>query len=777
MADYQLISKISGFSVYNEAELYLDEPPFINGGYTIATPFVLRADLTSGTSPAAVLNGVTFIWNFGDGFETQTTGIQYDSIQSVAHKYNWPGIYEVKLSVASNDGILSKTFSKTLSVTNFLEDSLSWVYTGWTDLSSANLAAGAVFHGYQSCKPGDFNSNLPLTIQFTSSTTLSDRISFDLYSEGSLSQPWGVATYDNRYANLRPRWRFLDLNDSVISSIKPEQDQLVPIYVDALGRTPADIDFNSATQVVVGYTGKVDFYYIDDSPSLYYSFSNYAVKTPRLWVISNTSNYPNYQDKNDKDYNSFSNSTLTLSSLFYVKNLSATHYEITLNGGDIQIPGTLWPSITSRAIITINSSISSSKINSDYANKVLLNYPLAPRVDNTPVRVYVTPNKAATFSDSSFSFFEENSITKSAYGFKKQTFTTLNANSTLLTSTSGVLPVTVTVSATSAVVLLEPPPNALSGYNPNTRVAAANSTNASRIVSLTGSTTFNIIDYDKTYFVRKINEDFNYGAQLQNYALQPTIAVDTNLFLFLSAMAGTSYSTDEQYGTVVYEKISNFVGNNEDIDTSNISNLYSLTKSIDNEFDDFNLNAPPVLKRAIDLYSVSHNRLWGTREKYNLDFNNIDTHNNLGPTLTAYNVDTTIVSAGQKIVLNDKFNSNFYELLEVPVINSYAAVTAANMQTHFTSGASYPLTVYPLSAFFGWGVKTPVKDYYNFWVYNNVYSNTPTSNLIDWNTKTDGLSTTLSESNSSTNEWYKDGGILENIYSYYLYKGLNLLQK
>jgi hypothetical protein len=180
------------------------------------------------------------------------------------------------------------------------------------------------------------------------------------------------------------------------------------------------------------------------------------------------------------------------------------------------------------------------------------------------------------------------------------------------------------------------------------------------------------------------------------------------------------------------------------------------------------------------MFSISHNRLWGTRDKYNINFNNAGNHTNLGVSLTAYNIDTAIVSAGQKIVLNDIFTSSFYELLEIPRITSYASVTAANMQSYFPlstyPASSYPLTAYPLSAFFGWGVNTPVKSYYKFYVYKDEYNNTPVCNVIDWNTKSDGLSTTLSEANSSISEWYKDGGILENIYSYYLYKGLDLLK-
>mgnify|MGYP003351487489 CR=1 FL=1 len=40
------------------------------------------------------------------------------------------------------------------------------------------------------------------------------------------------------------------------------------------------------------------------------------------------------------------------------------------------------------------------------------------------------------------------------------------------------------------------------------------------ILLLTGTYKFNITDFYKNYFVRKINEGFNYGERLQSYALQ-----------------------------------------------------------------------------------------------------------------------------------------------------------------------------------------------------------------------------------------------------------------
>jgi len=770
MADFEALSKISGFSIYVE-DVYTSS---VTQGYTLATPFVTRINLTAGSSPAQVLNACTLIWNFGDGTIYQTRDVENSVLQSTSHVYNWPGQYEVKLSAISNDGVSSVTFSKTLSVVNFCGDTLQWDFSSWSDLLSTNVNAGAVPHGYQSCPPGDFNVATPITFRFTTSTTLSDRISFDLYSQNSLSQPWDVPTYENKYANLRPRWRFTDLDGNVVSNIKPTEDQLQAVIIDKNGRTPNAPGYDSTTQALVGYTGAIDIYYIDDIPSLTYNDSGatFTVNVPRIWVSYNNQSYPNYQDKNDGTFPSFSNNTVSLTSLFYVKNLSADHFNLTVNGSNISLPSTLWPDTSGMFFITVNSASAASALDS-YANKTLLNYPVS-NIPLLPITISTSVLGAATFEDNGFNFSRTDSLGRDTGGFYKNIFYTLSNTSNLLSS--GSLTASFDVLATFFGTIVEPPPDPLSGYNPYTRVAAATSTaNTFRSISVTGSSLHTFINFDKNYFVRKINENFNYGAQLQTYALQPTIASNNNLFAFLSAIAGNSYTTEDNFGTKTYEKISNFVTNTQDVDNSEVNSLYSLTNVIDNEFDNYNLNPPPVLKRAFDLFSTPHERLWGTREKYNTDFNNRLNHVNLGNALTAYNINTTIVSAGQKIVLNSIFDSSFYELLEVPVINSYASVTAANMQSHFTSGMSYPLTAYPLSSFYGWGVKTPVANYYKFWVFNDVYSNKPVNNLIDWNNNANSLSTTLSESNSSVEEWYKDGGILENIYSYYIYKGLDLL--
>ena len=167
---------------------------------------------------------------------------------------------------------------------------------------------------------------------------------------------------------------------NVVSNIVPSSSQLTAIYINKAG-----LETVPSNGTLVGYSGTFDVYYIDDIPSLgrRSSGSAYTVDVPTLWITSNTVNYPNYQDRNDGTQPSFSNSTIHLSSYFYVKNLSATHCNITLNGGSIQLPEVIWPGVSGSFITTINSTISSTSLDADYANKTLLNYPIAGTITAT----------------------------------------------------------------------------------------------------------------------------------------------------------------------------------------------------------------------------------------------------------------------------------------------------------------------------------------------------------------------------------------------------------
>ena len=729
----------------------------INTAYAYATPVYADINIATGAQTTAILNLFSIFIQYGDGVEEEISQVTDSVMRGSDHVYKWPGKFEVKVSVIPKNGCPPSIFRQIITVKNYVTDYMSWDYSRWPELTQQNLSIGALFHGYQSCPPGQLNAFTPLTFSFSASNQLSGNLVFDLYSQGSLSQPWETTTPDNKFAQLRPRWRFTDLEGNFITSLTATN--IVPVY-----STPDGTQVSSASGTLVGYYGSIDFYYIDDIPSLVYN-SGFTVTTPRVWVTYNTTNIPNLQDNNDGSAPSYSNSNVLLSALFYVKNLSANHFNVSIDGGTIPLPSTIWPDTDNQFIVTVNSAVLSSAF---FNNAALLNYPFQG-ASYTNVLATVTPSTAASVYASTFNFSRYDNLGRDTGGYYKNILSTLP----LSAMSSSVMNTSLLLSAKTFTTIVEPAPYGSPAYY-STANALANATLTT--TSLTGVFNFNITDFYQKYFVRKVNENFNYGDLLKSYLLQPFLQEDTNLITYLSAMGGDNVHPTENFGTVAYEKTANFVGNNADPLTSGVNQLYSLANLVDTEFDNYNLNAPPVLKRQFDLYSTPHERLWGTREKYNTNFDATTDHVNLGSALTQYPLSAT-VTAGQKIVVNSIFDSNFYELIEVPTITSYASVTANNMQAYFPSASalSFPLASYPLSSFFGWGLKTPVYSNYKFFVYNNVYTNIPVNGLIDWNTRTDGLSTTLAESASSVTDWYADNGILENIYSYYITKGLNLI--
>jgi IPT/TIG domain len=729
----------------------------VGTAYAYATPVYVNINIATGAQTTTILNLFSIFIQYGDGVEEEITQVTDSVMRGSDHVYKWPGKFEVKVSVIPKNGCPPSIYRQTVTVKNYVTDYISWDYSRWPELTQQNLSLGALFHGYQSCPPGQLNAFTPLTFAFSASNQLSGNIVFDLYSQGSLSQPWETTTPDNKYAQLRPRWRFTDLNGNFITSLTATN--FIPVY-----SMPDGTQVSQGSGTLVGYYGSVDFYYIDDIPSLVYN-NGFTVTTPRLWVTYNTTNIPNLQDNNDGNAPSYSNSTVQLSTLFYVKNLSADHFNVTVDGGTIPLPTTIWPDTDNQFIVTVNSVTTSS---AGLSSVVLLNYPLLGAT-YTNILASITPSIAASIYTPAFKFSRYDNLGRDTGGYYKNILSTLP----LSAMTSPVMNTNLLLSTKNFTTIVEPAPYGAPAYYTAAN-ALANAT--LKTTSLTGTFNFNVTNFYQKYFVRKVNENFNYGALLKSYLLQPFLQEDTNLITYLSAVGGDNVHPRENFGTLAYEKTANFVENNSDPLTSGVNQLYSLANLVDTEFDNYNLNAPPQLKRQFDLYSTPHERLWGTREKYNTNFNAITDHVNLGSSLTQYPLSAT-VKAGNKIVVNDKFNATFYELLEVPIITSYASITANNMQAYFppANNLTFPLTSYPLSSFYGWGLNTPVYSNYRFYYYVNTYTNTPVDGLIDWNTRTDGLSTTLTESASSVVDWYADNGILENIYSYYITQGLNLL--
>ncbi len=377
-------------------------------GYTYATPMRCFINAVSSVPLTTILNDFTLLVIFGNGEIQEITQPTDSFLITEPVVYNWPGTYEVKLSVIPKNGCPLGTFTEKFSAFNYVVDSINWNYSEWPELTNNALASGALFHGFQSCVPGNIESPRSLKINYTTAKLVSTNLNFNLYSENSLSQPWKISTTNNKYAQLRPRWRFTDLSGNYIENLKDEAPS--PVYIDSTGT-------QQTTGTLVGFTGSISFRYIDDIPSLKYTQgTGWSIQTPRLWVTYETFDIPNLQDNNDGNSPSYSNSKLQLSAYYYVKNLSAEHLNFSLNGGNIPLPNVLWPSTNNEFIISVNSKVLSAY--EQFSNKALLNYPLQ-NITGQTVTVASFPLSAVTISAPVFTLSRYNNLNQDIGGYYK----------------------------------------------------------------------------------------------------------------------------------------------------------------------------------------------------------------------------------------------------------------------------------------------------------------------------------------------------------------------
>lgn len=282
------------------------------------------------------------------------------------------------------------------------------------------------------------------------------------------------------------------------------------------------------------------------------------------------------------------------------------------------------------------------------------------------------------------------------------------------------------------------------------------------------SSTFNVLPR-KIYDIYKINEDFNASETLNNLAFQEKIKNNPVLFNdFLAAIFGSDDYDHDSIGVKTYEKIANFIQNNADIDTKNIRALISDIKFIDNEepgFEKTPSEYPENIEKIVNLASISLNRLIGTSNKFNQNFNSrgqtqkTTYGKNIGNQI---NTQTYVITAGTPIVALEKF-SNTYTLL-----NTYQPLCAG-------TGNQYNLNQYNSS--WGWPLVLPTQfipsdfeKYYLFFEYINIEDGTLTNNVIDFtNTKT-----TISSAPITNEYLFGNSGIFNTMFLDSLYQSLSM---
>jgi hypothetical protein len=297
-------------------------------------------------------------------------------------------------------------------------------------------------------------------------------------------------------------------------------------------------------------------------------------------------------------------------------------------------------------------------------------------------------------------------------------------------------------------------------------------------VFLTGiSDTFNIYPSGGYYNVAKRGEDIDFKEQFKSIAFQPLFLDKKILFDdFLGSIFGDINSAQPCIGKTTYEKIKNFVDNNTIIDYSNLDQLVATLELLNENNTSLktpNAITPGEIVRLLDLLSINHSKLFGTKNQFNQNFksfgylNNEIYGSNLGEEVSIYYT----VTAGMDIVAFEKFSGN-YKLL-----NTYLPLCASTVTV--SAGNTYNLIDY--NDTWGWGLVLPNDEYgygVNLSNYYLFYKHIPTINgtIADGVINFNDVNNTLSYTNSSYQAWSGEDGIISNILTYQIYKGLNLFE-
>jgi hypothetical protein len=276
------------------------------------------------------------------------------------------------------------------------------------------------------------------------------------------------------------------------------------------------------------------------------------------------------------------------------------------------------------------------------------------------------------------------------------------------------------------------------------------------------SSYFDIIEANPT--VIKYGEEFDYLKQIKAYILQESLFEKKVLLEdFMGQILGKDENIEE-IGKVIYEKVSNFVANNSDIDTCNIQQLLSLAEETGIDINRYLYSYPPSIRRALDILSITQRKLFGTTNSYNRNFAlssyKYFKNNNLGGEI---DIATGTFVAGKPIVTFELFSEK-YKLITNTIVPNY------------NYGDIVPLS--SVNYNWGWELVTgtkqqfglELKQYYKF--YEFIPNQTPElyDNIINFESEL----TTISPEQSSFQDWSKFAGKMDNILSYGFYRGLGL---
>jgi hypothetical protein len=264
------------------------------------------------------------------------------------------------------------------------------------------------------------------------------------------------------------------------------------------------------------------------------------------------------------------------------------------------------------------------------------------------------------------------------------------------------------------------------------------------------SNPFNIYAFENRHAFYRKGEDRNVYDIIRE-ALPFDTHQYTNFNTYLSAIAGEGDTLGK-----AYDKIHNFAQDHSDIDTCTVDNLFNKATMLDDPMEEYGLAMPEELRRLFDFTSVPLKKLIGTRCVCNTNFvdcvgcatTNVcklckfDKRSNLGDKILL----TDYISAGTTILYKETGNKVFNFLTVSPQDTNVFLLRSLSAEPIYSRGI----------------------ENYCFYKWDASPQNNPIEGMVNFKDPRNRLLPAL----SSNEDWYGDGGVVEELFNYVLTKNI-----
>jgi hypothetical protein len=280
----------------------------------------------------------------------------------------------------------------------------------------------------------------------------------------------------------------------------------------------------------------------------------------------------------------------------------------------------------------------------------------------------------------------------------------------------------------------------------------------SETVTLSGSSfPFQIKSFQEEYELRRFNDSWDMHEQIKSYIIPDFQQQFTDLWDdLIGNTVGNDGSTYQTFGRQFYEKIANFVINHSDIDFANIDQVYSIFSSLALQYQNYDFNYPADLKHWMNILSIVFERLRGEQYQCNRNFKpqryedveECEVCGQIHPSNMGDLIVSPTMVVGEPVVLRDTYlSTNAFDIFYPPLSGDYQQ----------------------LSDYYGY--RTPFGINYEIFEYiPTVSSNNQAEGFINWIDPHNELAI----SGVSSEDWWEDGGYVEQIFTQILYGGLGL---